>query len=211
MSVFIDHPDTGSASGEWARALDRGCLEGRASDYAPARIPPTPRQLDLLRFIAGYLEAHGGVAPTFVEMVAGIGASSNAGVFSLLASLEERGLLRRMPGKDRAIELLVDVPIPRAPDGAPLYFVTRPGTLPHSGRSPAAAKVCHRKEQAVAGLGNGHARPRMAGKGEPQSPSGTPPFRNRAGAPADGQPAGATSSTPFHGCPDSREGQQDHG
>ena len=86
-------------------------------------IEPTPRQLELLRFIAGYLEAHAGVSPSFRDMQAGVAARSKRSVFNLLAGLERRGLIRRLPNRERAIELLADVRVPRAPDGAPLFAV----------------------------------------------------------------------------------------
>ena len=83
---------------------------------------PTPRQLDLLRFIKGHLAARG-YAPSFVEMAKGIGCTSNSTVARLMDGLEERGLVRRMPAQARSIEVLSDIPIPRAPDGAPLRCV----------------------------------------------------------------------------------------
>jgi SOS-response transcriptional repressor LexA len=86
-------------------------------------LSPTPRQLELLRFIAGYQLAHGGVSPSFVEMTAGLGLSSTAGIARLLDGLEERGAIRRLHSRERAIELLADVPVPRAPEGAPLFFI----------------------------------------------------------------------------------------
>jgi hypothetical protein len=41
----------------------------------------------------------------------------------MIVGLEERGLLRRIPDHTRAIEAATDIAVPRAPDGAPLYFV----------------------------------------------------------------------------------------
>ena len=88
------------------------------------RVSATPRQLALLRFVTGYQEAHGGVSPTFVEMMRGIGSASRGGIFELLTQLEARGFLRRLPARERAIEVLAAPPLPRAPDGAPLYAAT---------------------------------------------------------------------------------------
>ncbi len=86
---------------------------------------PTKRQMDALRFIRGYQLAKGGVSPFFREIAVGIGLSplSKSTVSDLLDSLEERGHARRLPNREQAIEVLTDIPIPRAPDGAPLYFV----------------------------------------------------------------------------------------
>lgn len=86
-----------------------------------------PRQLALLRFIAGYMECHKGVAPTYREMREALGLSGKSSTFGLITGLEARGLIRRMPSRARAIELLVPVTIPRAPDGAPLWMVPLKG------------------------------------------------------------------------------------
>jgi len=61
-------------------------------------ISPTPRQLDVLRFIAGYQGAHSGKSPTQKEIARAIGIRSRSGVPGLLAGLEERGHLRRQRG-----------------------------------------------------------------------------------------------------------------
>lgn len=87
---------------------------------------PTPRQLDLLRFIAGYQAAHDGRSPSFVECRIGIGVVSKSNLTRMMAGLESRGLIRRHPARGRAtrpIELLMLPAIPTAPDGAPLHAV----------------------------------------------------------------------------------------
>ena len=83
----------------------------------------TPRQADLLQFIRGHLLARG-YSPSFSEMAGALGISGNkGGVARLVAGLEERGAIRRLHGRARAIEVLTPSPVSRAPDGAPLYFV----------------------------------------------------------------------------------------
>lgn len=84
---------------------------------------PLRRQADLLRYIAGYVEAHGGLYPSYREMAAGVGVASSSAVHRLLNGLEARGRVRRLPYRARAIELLAPVAIPRAADGAPLHAV----------------------------------------------------------------------------------------
>lgn len=84
---------------------------------------PTPRQMDLLRFIAGYAEAHRGLMPTLDEMARGCGLGGKSGAKRLVDQLVERGPLVRRAQHARAIALVVRPSIPRAPDGAPLYFV----------------------------------------------------------------------------------------
>lgn len=96
---------------------------------APAYFPPTKRQQDALRYIAGYQAQHGWgapyhYAPTLQDIADGIGAAAKSQVFYILDALEERGLVRRLPF--RRIEVLTDISIPRSPTGEPLYFVRVP-------------------------------------------------------------------------------------
>jgi SOS-response transcriptional repressor LexA len=55
----------------------------------------THRQRELYLFIAKYIEDHGGVAPSYQEMVSGIAAKSKGHVAQLVESLVERGYLIR--------------------------------------------------------------------------------------------------------------------
>jgi SOS-response transcriptional repressor LexA len=85
---------------------------------------PTKRQLDTVRFIRGYQLAKG-YSPSVQEIAVGIGLSpvSKATVSELLDGLAERGHVRRLLNRVRAIEVLTDIPVPRSPEGEPLYFV----------------------------------------------------------------------------------------
>lgn len=87
---------------------------------------PTKRQLDALRFVRGYQLAKG-YSPTLREIASGLGIKSHSVVYYQLERMEERRLVARPADhpfwRDRAIDVLIDIPIPRAPDGAPLYFV----------------------------------------------------------------------------------------
>lgn len=77
----------------------------------------TPRQKDLFDFLRTYIANQEGVAPTMEEIRVELKLASKSGVVRLLRGLEERGLIRRIPYLDRAIEILA-VP-PRAGfDGA---------------------------------------------------------------------------------------------
>lgn len=82
----------------------------------------TPRQHQLLHFIHDYVVRHG-VAPSFEEMRDSLGLRSKSGIHRLITGLEERGYIRRLAHRARAIELL------RAPaqatDGPPLHGVHR--------------------------------------------------------------------------------------
>ncbi len=79
------------------------------------------RHLEILRYVRGHVEATG-LYPTLREICAGIGTKSTGNVQQWMTDLVRAGHMRRLPARPRAIELLVDVTIPRAPDGAPLYF-----------------------------------------------------------------------------------------
>lgn len=65
----------------------------------------TRRQSDLLSFIRATMSANG-IPPTFDEMRDAVGQKSKSGVHRILVALEERGHIRRMPGRARAIELI---------------------------------------------------------------------------------------------------------
>lgn len=86
-------------------------------------LSPTRAQLNLLRFITGYQHAHDGISPRLDDCRLALGQSGKGGVYRLLAGLEERGLIHRLPGRARAIQVLVPVQVPTAPDGAPLFAV----------------------------------------------------------------------------------------
>ena len=82
----------------------------------------SPKQGDLLRFIAGH-QAAKGFCPSFREMGAALGVTSTQSIARLLDELEQRGAIRRLCQRARSVEVLVPVAIPLAPDGAPLRSV----------------------------------------------------------------------------------------
>ena len=83
----------------------------------------THRQADLLAFICGFQRAKG-YSPSGDEMCVALGTTSKSSMQGLLAGLEERGVIRRLHHRVRAIEVLAPPPsVSRASDGAPLYFV----------------------------------------------------------------------------------------
>lgn len=65
----------------------------------------TPRQHQLLRFIDNYVTRHG-VSPSFEEMRDSLNLRSKSGIHRLISALEERGYIRRLAHRARAIELL---------------------------------------------------------------------------------------------------------
>lgn len=93
-------------------------------------ITPTPQQLRCLRFVAGHVE-QAGVFPCYRGIATALGLSgdnSKGAIHLLLTGLERRGWIARRAGKPprgrSPWQLLHSPPLPRAPDGAPLYAVT---------------------------------------------------------------------------------------
>lgn len=86
--------------------------------------PLTQRQQDVLRYIIGFRESLG-VAPTVREISAAgiVDAQPGFDAGFTVRALEKRGAIRRKPFLTRKVEVLQPLPIPRAPDGEPLYFV----------------------------------------------------------------------------------------
>lgn len=66
----------------------------------------TPRQKQLLEFIRAYKAEHSGVSPSILEMMIALGLHSKGGVHRLITGLEQRGLIRRLPYRARAIEIV---------------------------------------------------------------------------------------------------------
>jgi repressor LexA len=65
----------------------------------------TRKQLELLLFINSRLKEEG-VPPSFEEMKSALDLQSKSGVHRLIVALEERGFIRRMPNRARALEVL---------------------------------------------------------------------------------------------------------
>ena len=65
----------------------------------------TKRQYQLLILIEEHLKKNG-VPPSFEEMKQQLGLKSKSGIHRLISGLEERGFIRRLPNKARALEVL---------------------------------------------------------------------------------------------------------
>lgn len=76
----------------------------------------TKKQIELLRFIHERLQENG-VPPSFDEMKEALDLRSKSGIHRLILALEERGFIRRLPNRARALEVI------RLPDA----YVPRPG------------------------------------------------------------------------------------
>jgi repressor LexA len=65
----------------------------------------TRKQFELLRFIHERL-TEAGVPPSFDEMKDALDMRSKSGIHRLITALEERGFIRRLPNRARAIEVI---------------------------------------------------------------------------------------------------------
>lgn len=98
----------------------------------------TRKQHDLLLFIHERLKETG-IPPSFDEMKEALDLASKSGIHRLIMALEERGFIRRLPNRARALEV-VRLPDSIAPGlGAAKRF--SPSVIQGSlGRNPAAAR-----------------------------------------------------------------------
>lgn len=78
----------------------------------------TRKQHELLTFIQLRLE-ESGISPSFEEMKEALDLKSKSGVHRLISALEERGFIRRLPNRARALEVL------RQPDSATTKAASR--------------------------------------------------------------------------------------
>jgi repressor LexA len=78
----------------------------------------TRKQYELLSFINQRL-AEGGISPSFEEMKQALGLRSKSGIHRLISGLQERGFIKRLPHRARALEVIklpeqTAVPVQRA-------------------------------------------------------------------------------------------------
>ncbi|TVQ29659.1 MAG: transcriptional repressor LexA [Geminicoccaceae bacterium] len=103
----------------------------------------TPRQHQLLHFIHDYVTRHG-VSPSFEEMRDSLELRSKSGIHRLITGLEERGYIRRLAHRARAIELLRAPPVASdGPAGGNLRAADNIVTG-HFGAPPAARETASR-------------------------------------------------------------------
>lgn len=65
----------------------------------------TPKQHNLLIFIDEFIKQNGH-SPSFEEMKAAVGLKSKSGIHALINSLEERGFIKKLAHKARALEVI---------------------------------------------------------------------------------------------------------
>src|SRR5437868_11313696 len=81
----------------------------------------TAKQRELLLFIDSRLK-ESGISPSFDEMREALDLKSKSGVHRLISALEERGFIRRLPNRARALEVvkMPEVSAPAANNVVPL-------------------------------------------------------------------------------------------
>ncbi len=112
----------------------------------------TRKQFELLRFINERLK-ESGVPPSFDEMKDALDLRSKSGIHRLITALEERGFIRRLPNRARAIEVL-KLPEISAAGGGRRGFTpsviegnlgkVRPAAVADSANAPVAVPVMGR-------------------------------------------------------------------
>jgi len=99
----------------------------------------TAKQHELIRFIQQRLEETG-ISPSFEEMKEALDLKSKSGVHRLISALEERGFIRRLPNRARALEVIKQpedsTPAPRAA-ASPSNVVSMPAAKPTPAPEPA--------------------------------------------------------------------------
>ena len=97
----------------------------------------TKKQLDLLEFIQKRVQRDG-VPPSFDEMKEALDLRSKSGIHRLITALEERGFIRRLAHRARALEIikLPDSMLAKKPGFEPLVIAgDKPDAIPRSARS----------------------------------------------------------------------------
>lgn len=79
----------------------------------------TAKQHDLLYFIDGRLK-ESGISPSFDEMREALDLKSKSGVHRLISALEERGFIRRLANRARALEVIKLPDVRRSGTSAPV-------------------------------------------------------------------------------------------
>jgi repressor LexA len=104
----------------------------------------TVKQHELLLFINKRLN-EAGVSPSFDEMREALDLKSKSGVHRLISALEERGFIRRLPNRARALEVLKlpDSAAPAAPAVQPVVPAAANDTIeiPMHGRIAAGTPI----------------------------------------------------------------------
>lgn len=101
----------------------------------------TAKQRELLLFIDRSLKG-GGISPSFDEMREALELKSKSGVHRLISALEERGFIRRLPNRARALEV---VKLPEFPDAGNVTALRPAGQAVRAVANDATAIPLHGK------------------------------------------------------------------
>jgi repressor LexA len=105
----------------------------------------TTKQRELLVFISDRIKSSG-VSPSFDEMKEALDLRSKSGIHRLITALEERGFIRRLPNRARALEVL------RLPESAAIKASEtgfRPSVVEGRFKPVAAKRPAPRRTEAV--------------------------------------------------------------
>ena len=101
----------------------------------------TKKQHELLLFLEERI-SQSGVTPSFEEMKNKVGLKSKSGIHRLISALEDRGFIKKLPFKARAIEILKSPNIkPKPSDHKPDTLVKQVVELPVVGRIAAGLPI----------------------------------------------------------------------
>ena len=101
----------------------------------------TAKQHELIRFIQQRLEETG-ISPSFEEMKEALDLKSKSGVHRLISALEERGFIRRLPNRARALEV-IKIPEDATPAPRAAPSVSMPANDPVSTRAPSVPEAAN--------------------------------------------------------------------
>jgi repressor LexA len=116
----------------------------------------TRKQHELLLLIHDRLQAEG-IPPSFDEMKDALELKSKSGIHRLITALEERGFIRRLPNRARALEVI------KLPDGYENQLASNPAS--RAGGKPASGFGVIEGGLANSGFADGTVTPFDAGKG----------------------------------------------
>ena len=85
----------------------------------------TKKQKNLLLFINKKLRSSG-ISPSYEEMKESLNLKSKSGIHRLISALEERGFIRRLPHKARALEV---IKLPETASANDIYNTFSPSVI----------------------------------------------------------------------------------
>jgi repressor LexA len=100
----------------------------------------TKKQKELLDYLTAHAEKHD-VPPSFDEMRDALGLASKSGIHRLVSGLEERGYIRRLANRARAIEILKPVNAAADAIGRGVTAAANSVSLPLLGRIAAGTPI----------------------------------------------------------------------